>query len=87
MPPQKPADWSFMKARTRLILSMTIFGTIGLFVRNIAVSSGELALYRAVLAVLFIAAFLLLTRQKLDLQEIKKELLPLLISGVAIGIN
>ena len=36
--------------RLMLIMSMTVFGTLGLFVRNIPVSSGELALYRAVLA-------------------------------------
>ena len=35
-----------------MIFSMTIFGTLGVFVRNIPVSSGELALYRAVLATL-----------------------------------
>ena len=35
-----------------MIFSMTIFGTLGVFVRNIPVSSGELALYRAVLAAL-----------------------------------
>ena len=38
--------------RLMLITSMTVFGTLGLFVRNIPVSSGELALYRAVLAAL-----------------------------------
>ena len=40
--------------RLMLIMSMTVFGTLGLFVRNIPVSSGELALYRAVLAALLI---------------------------------
>ena len=48
-----------------LIASMTIFGTLGPFVRNIPVSSGELALYRAVLAALLIALFLLITKQKI----------------------
>ena len=31
-------------------VSMAIFGTLGLFTRNISLSSGELALYRAILA-------------------------------------
>ena len=44
---------------------MTIFGTLGIFVRNIPVSSGELALYRAILAALLIAIFLLSTKQKI----------------------
>ena len=34
------------------IVAMSIFGTIGLMVRNISVSSGELALYRALMAIL-----------------------------------
>ena len=70
-----------------MIASMVIFGTIGLFVRNISVSSGELALYRAVLAALLIGAFLLVTKQKIPFRSIRKELPLLLISGAAMGIN
>ena len=73
--------------RLLLIASMTIFGTIGLFVRNIPVSSGELALYRAVLATFLIAAFLLITKQKIPFANIKKEVPLLLASGAAMGIN
>lgn len=73
--------------RLMLILSMAIFGTISIFVKNIAVSSAELALYRAILAVLLIAVFLLITRQRIPFATIKKEIPLLLISGVAIGIN
>lgn len=70
-----------------LITSMAIFGTIALFVRNIAVTSGELALYRAVLAAVLIGAFLLITRQKIPFASIKKEIPLLLASGIAMGIN
>ncbi|MBR2886058.1 MAG: EamA family transporter [Clostridia bacterium] len=73
--------------RLMLISSMAIFGTLGLFVRNIPVSSGELALYRAVLAALLIAVFLLVTKQKIPFSKIKKEVPLLLASGVAMGIN
>ena len=73
--------------RWMLIASMSIFGTLGIFVRNIPVSSGELALYRAVLAVLLISVFLLITKQKIPFANMKKELPLLLASGVAIGIN
>ena len=73
--------------RFMLIASMTIFGTIGLFVRNISVSSEELALYRAVLATLLIAVFLLITKQKIPFANIKKEVPLLLASGAAMGIN
>lgn len=74
-------------ARMMLIASMTIFGTLGLFVRNISVSSGELALYRAVLAAVLIAIYLLATKQKIPVRAIKKEIPLLLVSGVAMGIN
>lgn len=76
-----------MTPRLMLIASMTIFGTLGIFVRNIPVSSGELALYRAVLAALLIAVFLLLTKQRIPFANIKKEVPLLLASGVAMGIN
>ncbi len=76
-----------MNPRFMLIASMTIFGTLGLFVRNIPVSSGELALYRAVLAAVLIAVFLLVTKQKIPFTKIKKEVPLLLVSGVAMGIN
>lgn len=73
--------------RLMLIASMAIFGTLAPFVRNISVSSGELALYRAVLAALMISVFLLVTKQKIPFANIKKEVPLLLASGVAMGIN
>lgn len=74
-------------ARFKLILSMLVFGTIGLFVRNIAVSSGELALYRATLASLLIGGYFVITGQSIPYKEIKKEIPLLLASGVAMGFN
>lgn len=66
---------------------MTIFGTLGLFVRNIPVSSPELALYRAILAAVLIGVYFLLTRQKIPFSQIKREVPLLLLSGGAMGIN
>ncbi len=76
-----------MNPRLMFIISMATFGTIGVFVRNIPVSSGELALYRAVLAALLLGLFLFVTRQKIPYAKIKKEIPLLLASGVAMGIN
>lgn len=70
-----------------MIASMAIFGTLGIFTRNIAVTSGELALYRAVLAISLIAVYLVCTKQNINLKASKKELVLLLFSGAAIGIN
>ena len=77
----------FFDPRLMLVASMTIFGTLGLFVRNISVSSGELALYRAVLAALLLTGFFVLSKQDIPLSKVKKEIPLLLASGVAMGIN
>ena len=75
------------KARLSLSVSMAIFGTLAPFVRNIAVSSAELALYRAILATVLIGAFLLFSRQPLSRKGLGRELPLLLCSGIAMGIN
>ena len=77
----------FVSDRGRMVLSMAVFGTLGLFVRNISLPSGELAMYRAVMAAVLLGAFLFITRQRLPLGAIKKVLPLLLISGVAMGFN
>lgn len=74
-------------AKGLMAVAMFIFGTLAPFVRNIDVSSGELALYRAVLAAVLVGGFLLITKQKLPINSIKKELILLLLSGVAMGVN
>jgi len=74
-------------AKILMAAAMFIFGTLAPFVRSIDVTSGELALYRAMLAVVLVGGFLLITRQGLSLAGIKKELLLLMLSGIAMGIN
>lgn len=75
------------RSRLMLIISMTIFGTIGLFVRNIPLASAEIALYRAVMAAVLIGGYLLVSRQKISLGKMRKEIPLLLLSGMAMGIN
>ncbi len=77
----------FFNARLMLIVSMAIFGTIGLFRRNIDISSGELAFYRAVLATVFIGLFLLVTKSKIPFGKIKKQIPLLILSGAAMAFN
>lgn len=72
--------------RLGFIVSMVIFGTMAPFVRSVGVSSGELALYRAIMATVMIGAFLLLSRQRFSLRLGKSTLL-LLLSGAAMGFN
>lgn len=75
------------RSRLMLMASMAIFGTLAPFVRNISVSSGELALYRAILAAALIGVFLAATGQKISVKGLGRELPLLLLSGIAMGIN
>lgn len=75
------------KARMELVISMVVFGTLGIFVRGIPLPSGELALYRAVLAALLIIAYFAGSRTRIMVSSFKKELVILLLSGAAMGIN
>lgn len=75
------------KARIQLIISMAIFGTIGIFTKFIPIPSAEIALYRAILAVILLTGYLLITKTKFDFKAIKKELPLLALSGAAMGVN
>lgn len=75
------------KARIMLIISMTAFGTIAPFVRNIPLPSGELALYRAILAAVLIGLYMFASRKRIKFTSLKKELPLLLLSGAAMGCN
>lgn len=77
-----------MKKHTLLLaLSMAIFGTIAPFVRMTGLASGEVALYRAILALGFIGIFLIITKQPIDFKAIKKPLPILIVSGIAMAFN
>lgn len=73
--------------RLMLIGAMVVFGTIGVFVRNIPLASAEVALYRAVLAAMLLAGYFLLSRQRVGLKKLGRELPLLLLSGAAMGFN
>lgn len=75
------------RARLAMIVSASVFGTLGLFVRRIEVTSAELALYRAALAAVFILLFFLIRRERPRLREIRGALWLLLLSGAAMGFD
>lgn len=74
-------------AKVSLILSMVIFGTIGIFRKYIPLSSGIVACVRGILGVAFLLGFIKLKKIKMDREAIKKHLKILLISGAFIGLN
>ncbi len=78
---------SLNKSKLSLILSMFIFGTIGIFRRYIPLPSSLLALARGAIGVAFLLIFMAFKKEKLNFKEIENKLLILCVSGVAIGFN
>ena len=70
-----------------LILSMVIFGTIGIFRRYIPWSSGMLAFSRGLLGTIFLTAFVKIRGRKIRHQIGAKKLIRLIISGAVMGFN
>ena len=73
--------------RLMLIAAMTTFGTIGYFVRHIEATSAQIALYRALIAVVVLGGYLFFSKQGLSLKKVGKQLPLLGISGAVMGIN
>lgn len=76
-----------MGAKFKIIFSMVVFGTIGILVKNINLSSGETALFRAVIATIAIILYKFVSGKKILFKEIKKDLPILFLSGAAMGFN
>lgn len=66
---------------------MAVFGTLGIFIKNIPLSSGEIALSRAVIAAISILLYKFAKNKKIPFAEIKKDLFLLFLSGAAMGFN
>ncbi|MFS0824533.1 DMT family transporter [Bacillus sp. 1P02SD] len=76
-----------MKAKFIFIIVMLIFGSIGLFVKNINLSSSEIALFRGAFGCLFLIGASFLVKKKFSFKTSKKNLVLLLLSGAALGFN
>lgn len=71
----------------RVVTATLLFGSIGLFVRAIPLPSAAIAFARAVLGAAVLLAASFLTRKPLRLSAIRRQLLPLALSGAFIGVN
>ncbi len=74
-------------AKLKMIISMAIFGTIGIFVKFIDVPSSLVAVCRGFTGALFLCIFMLATGKKISFSHIRKNFLKLAVSGCLIGIN
>ena len=75
------------KAKARLLAAMTIFGTVGIFVRYIPLPAATVALFRGVQGFLFVLLMMIFTGKHPDFSKIKKNFWILLLSGGAMGLN
>lgn len=74
-------------SKAKLAFSMAVFGTIGLFVRSIPFSSSFIAMARGFLGVIFLLLLNLVRRKRIDFVAVRKNIIVLLLSGAAIGVN
>lgn len=76
-----------MSVKFRLIITMLIFGSIGVFVKNIDLSSSEIAFLRGVIGSIFLFLASFLVKHKPAVKALKENAVLLLLSGGAIGLN
>lgn len=75
------------KYKLGLIIAMLIWGSIGIFVRNIDFSSSQIALVRAIVGSIFLITFSILSKENLSKESIKSNLLVLTGCGICLGFN
>lgn len=75
------------QSKIALILSMVIFGTIGIFRKYIPLPSGMIAMARGLIGMVFLMILIGVKGIKISWNAIRANLLPLLLSGIALGLN
>lgn len=75
------------KAKFNIIISMIIWGSLGVFVREIDLSSIEIAFLRALIGSIFLLSVTLIGNLKIDKDLVRKNSGFLLFSGIALGVN
>ena len=88
------------KATIKVLIAMLLWGSLGVFVKNISLESVEIAFFRGIIGSVFLGIVLLVRmqnnkklKQKSDELEVedkkrsKKSIIILIISGMAIGFN
>lgn len=76
-----------MKDKIIFVISMVIFGTIGIFRKFIPLDSSIISFSRGIIGTLFLILFLLIKKDKPNFKELKTYFVLLIISGCLIGVN
>jgi len=75
------------KYKLGLIISMLIWGSIGIFVKYINFTSSQIALVRAIVGSIFLMIFSMISKESLSKEKIKSNLLVLICCGICLGFN
>ena len=76
-----------MTSKIQFLLSMIIFGTIGVFVRYIDLSSSEIALVRGFIGSLFLTTVMFIMKKKISWAMVKVNAVVIVLSSIALGGN
>ena len=74
-------------SRLMLVTAVMAFGTVGLFVRAIPLPSSEIALFRALIAFLFLSLFLGATGRFAQLKQQRRQLKRFAVTGAVMAVN
>ena len=75
------------KAKIKLIITFFAFGLISLIVKYVDVPSSVICAFRGVFGALFILISFPVLKKKIDWHSIKKNLVPLVVTGAIMGFN
>ncbi|WP_041613513.1 DMT family transporter [Paenibacillus sp. JDR-2] len=76
-----------MKEKMYFVLSMIIFGAVGVFAKFIDISSGKIALFLSLIGALFLLVVFVWTKQKVSWRSVKKNAIALLVASIALSGN
>lgn len=71
----------------KYILSLLIFGSLGVFVKNINLSSEQIVFFRTTIASLIFMLYFMFSSKKLDLKNIRSNIWYLILSGFCVGFD
>lgn len=73
--------------KIKFILAMLIFGSVGIFVKNINLPSIAIVQWRTMIGSMFLLLILIIQKRKIDIENIKKNITPLILAGIVLGAN
>lgn len=76
-----------VKEKLYFVLSMIIFGAVGVFAKYIDMSSSTIALFLSLIGALFLSVVFVWTKQKIQWGKLQKNVVALLIASVALSGN